>query len=159
MLAQMICTAFSCVADILYKTEFGKPGVLQVEIDQLYLTIISILKPFRELTISGILTSCYSCPLKFMFFSPQKKVSFLHSWFYFFFLHVPDKDVAENMDDWFADMTELCSLLEKTEKHVIMAASLHKKLPNTPRLFSTLLKSYITLEKQRKPLSEVSTEF
>lgn len=118
LLAQMICTAFSCIVDILYEAEFGKPRVLQVEIDQLYLTIISVLKAFRELNMS-------------------------------------DKDVAENMNDWFADMTGLCSLLEKTEKHVIMAASLHKKLPNTPRLFSSLLQSYISLEKQRKPFSEV----
>eukprot|EP00250_Pteridium_aquilinum_P017952 c23859_g4_i1 orf=95-2845(-) len=121
LLAQMICTAFSCIADILYKTEIGKPRVLQVEIDQLYLTIISTLKPLRETNIS-------------------------------------DKDIAENIEDWHTDITELCSLLEKTEKHVIMAASFYQKLPNTPRLFSTLLTNYINLDKQTKPLPEVKLQ-
>lgn len=121
LLAQMICTGFSCIADILHKIKIGKPRVLQVEIDHLYLTIISILKPLRDINIS-------------------------------------DKDVIENMDDWYTDIRELCSLLEKTEKHVIMAASFYKKLPDTPRLFSTLLTNYISLEKQRKPFPEVKLQ-
>lgn len=119
LLAQMICTAFAYIADILYKTQVGNPRALQVEIDQLYLTIISILKPLREINLS-------------------------------------EKDIAENLEEWYTDIMNLCSLLEKTEKHVIMAASFHQKLPSTPRLFSAFFNNYISLEKQRKSFPQVS---
>lgn len=122
LLAQMICTAFSSIADILYKTQIVKPKVLQVEVDQLYATIVSILKPLREINLS-------------------------------------DKNVAEHLDDWCIDILELCTLLERTEKHVIMAASFYQKLPHTPRLFSNLLSNYINLEKQTKVPQEVKLQY
>ncbi|KAI5060135.1 hypothetical protein GOP47_0024555 [Adiantum capillus-veneris] len=118
LLAQMICTSFASISDILYQTDIGKPKVLQVEIDQLFSTIVSILKPLRETNLS-------------------------------------DKDVTENMEDWRTDIMELCLLLEKSEKHVIMAASFYQKLPDAHRLFSNLLSNYINLEKQRNLVQEV----
>jgi Rab3 GTPase-activating protein catalytic subunit len=53
LLSQMICTAFSYVADILFRTEVGRPKDLKVEIDQLYATIVSILSPLREIKLSS----------------------------------------------------------------------------------------------------------
>ncbi|MCO5577158.1 hypothetical protein L7F22_030982 [Adiantum nelumboides] len=121
LLAQMICTAFSSITDILYRTDIVRPKVLEVEIDQLYATIVSFLKPLQEVNLS-------------------------------------DKGVTENMEDWRTDIVQLCLLLEKTEKHVIMAASIYQKLPDSPRLFSNLFSNYITLEKQSKLLQEVKLQ-
>ncbi|MCO5546779.1 hypothetical protein L7F22_000215 [Adiantum nelumboides] len=118
LLAQMICTAFSSITDILYQTDIVRPKVLEMEIDQLYATIVSLLKPLQEVNLS-------------------------------------DKGVTENMEDWRTDIMQLCLLLEKTEKHVIMAASIYQKLPDSPRLFSNLFSNYITLEKQSKLLQEI----
>ena len=64
-------------------------------------------------------------------------------------------DVAENMEEWYEDIMDLCLLLERAEKHVIMAASLHQKLLNTPRLFSAFFSNYANLEKQKKSTAEV----
>jgi hypothetical protein len=65
-------------------------------------------------------------------------------------------EVAENMEEWYGDIMDLCLLLEKAEKHVIMAASFHQKLRSTPRLFSAFFSSYAKLEKQMKSTAEVS---
>eukprot|EP00249_Psilotum_nudum_P023025 c28729_g2_i1 orf=404-2848(-) len=52
LLSQMVCTAFGATADILFQTKTAKLRPLLVELDQLYLTIASILKPLRSINIS-----------------------------------------------------------------------------------------------------------
>lgn len=54
LLAQMICTSFSSIADLLYRTKAGELKPLLVEIDKLYLTISSILKPLMKLNVNDV---------------------------------------------------------------------------------------------------------
>lgn len=114
LLAQMICTCFGAVADILYKTKIGNLRSLQTDIDKVFLTISSVLKPLTSFNLS-------------------------------------DTMFAENLEDWHTDLMNLCALLEKTEKHVIMAASLYQKLPNAPRLYTAISNNYIKLQRVEKP--------
>ncbi|KAF8369598.1 hypothetical protein HHK36_032380 [Tetracentron sinense] len=91
LLEQMVCTAFGASADSLNQTSFGGLQQMMTEIEQLYLTMASALKPLQ------------SNPL-------------------------PDK--GEIVDD----IRRLCVVFANVEKLLILAASIHRKLSQAPRL-------------------------
>ncbi|XP_042487115.1 uncharacterized protein LOC122067353 isoform X2 [Macadamia integrifolia] len=88
---KMVCTAFKVSSDTLSQTSFGGLKQMTTRMDQLHLTIASILKPLQANVL------------------PEK---------------------VEMIDD----LRRLCVIFEHVEKLLILAASMHRKLSQAPRL-------------------------
>ncbi|XP_074589506.1 uncharacterized protein LOC141845330 isoform X2 [Curcuma longa] len=91
LLEQMVCTAFRASTDILNQTLYGDFKLMKTKVDQIYLTISSILKYFQA-------------------------------------NHLLEKD------ELIGNLRQLCHVYEHMEKLLILAASVHRKLLNAPRL-------------------------
>ncbi|PON59890.1 Rab3 GTPase-activating protein catalytic subunit [Parasponia andersonii] len=91
LLEQMVCTAFRASADTLNQTSYGDLKQMATKMDQLYLTIASVLKSLQA--------NCFS----------------------------PGSEIIE-------DLRQLSGVFEHVEKLLTLAASLHRKFLQAPRL-------------------------
>ncbi|XP_021604307.1 rab3 GTPase-activating protein catalytic subunit isoform X2 [Manihot esculenta] len=99
LLEQMVCTAFRASADTLNQTNFGGLKQMTVKIEQLYLTMGSVLKHLQTNRISG------------------------------------NSETIE-------DLRRLCVVFEHVEKLLTLAASLHRKFIQAPRLSADIFTDY-----------------
>ncbi|XP_043724681.1 rab3 GTPase-activating protein catalytic subunit isoform X2 [Telopea speciosissima] len=95
LLEQMVSTAFKASADTLSQTSFGGLKQMTTRMDQLYLTIASILKPLQA-------------------------------------------NVMPEKVEMVGDLRRLCVIFEHVEKLLILAASMHRRLSQAPRLSETI---------------------
>ncbi|GAB2274265.1 hypothetical protein Dimus_009030 [Dionaea muscipula] len=104
LLEQMVCCTFRGAADTLNKTAHGDLSEMRIKLDQLYLTIASMLRPLQANQVS-------------------------------------------QGSEVFQDLQRLCVIFEQVEKLVHLAASVHRKLLQAPRLsgaiFSCCYKFYL----------------
>ncbi|XWS53373.1 hypothetical protein CRYUN_Cryun11dG0152000 [Craigia yunnanensis] len=99
LLEQMVCTAFRASADTLNQTNFGSLKQMTTKIDQLYLTMLSTLRPLQVNLLSGN---------------------------------------GENIED----LRRLCVVFEHVEKLLTLAASLHRKFIQAPRVSEAIFSDY-----------------
>lgn len=99
LLEQMVCTAFRASANTLNLTSYGGLKQMAIKMDQLYLTMASVLKPLQSNSLS------------------------------------PGSDTIE-------DLRRLCVVFEHVEKLVSVAASLHRKFLQAPRLAEAIFSDY-----------------
>ncbi|XP_021642328.2 uncharacterized protein LOC110636792 isoform X2 [Hevea brasiliensis] len=99
LLEQMVCTAFRASADTLNQTNFGGLKQMTMKIEQLYLTLASVLKDLQTNSISG------------------------------------NSETIE-------DLRRLCVIFEHVEKLLTLAASLHRKFIQAPRLSADIFTDY-----------------
>ncbi|KAG6472764.1 hypothetical protein ZIOFF_070242 [Zingiber officinale] len=99
LLEQMVCAAFRASTGILNQTLYGDFKHMKTEVDQIYLTIASILKYFQA-------------------------------------NHLLEKD------ELIGNLRQLCLVFEHMEKLLILAASVHRKLLDAPRLSEAVFNDY-----------------
>ncbi|TKY47194.1 Rab3 GTPase-activating protein catalytic subunit [Spatholobus suberectus] len=99
LLEQMVCTAFRAAADTLSQTSYGELKQMETEMQQLYLTMASALRPLQINRLSA------------------------------------DSETIE-------DLRRLSVAFEQVEKLLILAASLHRKLIQAPRLSREIFSDY-----------------
>lgn len=128
LLEQIVCTAFRAAADTLNQTSYGGLKLMKTKMDQLYSTMASVLK----------------------FLQGRQKHN-LHVFYYnrFFFLKpmfMRCKYTAGNRlsaeSEVIDDLRRLCVVFEHVEKLMALAASLHRKLLQAPRLSEAIFKDY-----------------
>ncbi|KAL7209346.1 hypothetical protein ACSBR1_030973 [Camellia fascicularis] len=112
LLEQMVCTAFRALADTLNQATFGGLKQMVTKMGQLYLTMASTLKHLQ-----GMLNLRFS-PL---FLAANR-------------LFV-DSEITE-------DVKRLCVVFEHVEKLLTVAASLHRKFLQAPRLSEVIFSDY-----------------
>ncbi|KAH9701883.1 Rab3 GTPase-activating protein catalytic subunit [Citrus sinensis] len=99
LLEQMVCTAFRASADTLNQTNFGALKQMAMKMDQLYITMSSVLKPLQANNLSG------------------------------------DSETIE-------DLRRLCVVFEHVEKLLTVAASLHRKFLQAPRISEAIFSDF-----------------
>ncbi|KAL2990299.1 hypothetical protein AAZX31_11G191100 [Glycine max] len=99
LLEQMVCTAFKAAADTLCQTSYGELKQVETEMQQLYLTMASALRPLQVNCLSG------------------------------------DSEIVE-------DLRRLTIAFEQVEKLLALAASLHRKLIQAPRVSREIFNNY-----------------
>ncbi|KAG4974692.1 hypothetical protein JHK87_031513 [Glycine soja] len=99
LLEQMVCTAFKAAADTLCQTSYGELKQVETEMQQLYLTMASALRPLQVNRLSG------------------------------------DSEIVE-------DLRRLTIAFEQVEKLLALAASLHRKLIQAPRVSREIFNNY-----------------
>ncbi|XP_027930589.1 rab3 GTPase-activating protein catalytic subunit isoform X2 [Vigna unguiculata] len=99
LLEQMVCTAFRAAVDTLSQTSYGELKQIETEMQQLYLTMASALRPLQVNRLSG------------------------------------DSETIE-------DLRRLTGTIERVEKLLTLAASLHRKLLKAPRLSTEIFSDY-----------------
>ncbi|KAG7949399.1 hypothetical protein I3843_13G060500 [Carya illinoinensis] len=99
LLEQMVCTAFRASADTLNQTNYGGLKQMTTKMEQLYLTMASVLKPVQANRLSA-------------------------------------------GSEIFEDLRRLCGILEHVEKLLTVAASLHRKFLQAPRLSEAIFSDY-----------------
>lgn len=99
LLEQMVCTAFRASADTLNHTHFGALKQMAMKMDQLYITMSSVLKPLQANNLSG------------------------------------DSETVE-------DLRRLCVVFEHVEKLLTVAASLHRKFLQAPRISEAIFSDF-----------------
>ncbi|RDX95002.1 Rab3 GTPase-activating protein catalytic subunit [Mucuna pruriens] len=99
LLEQMVCTAFRAAADTLSQTSYGELKQMNTEMQQLYPTMASALRPLQVNRLS-----------------------------------------AESKT--FEDLRQLSTAFEQVEKLLTLAASLHRKLKQAPRLCREIFSDY-----------------
>nr|KYP59673.1 Rab3 GTPase-activating protein catalytic subunit [Cajanus cajan] len=99
LLEQMVCTAFRAAADTLSQTSYGELKQMETEMQQLYLTMTSALRPLQVNRLSA------------------------------------DSETFENL-------RRLSVAFEQVEKLLALAASLHRKLIQAPRLSREIFTDY-----------------
>ncbi|GAY37796.1 hypothetical protein CUMW_031760 [Citrus unshiu] len=99
LLEQMVCTAFRASADTLNQTHFGALKQMAMKMDQLYITMSSVLKPLQANNLSG------------------------------------DSETIE-------DLRRLCVVFEHVEKLLTVAASLHRKFLQAPRISEAIFSDF-----------------
>lgn len=99
LLEQMVCTAFRAAADTLSQTSYGELKQMETEMQQLYLTMASALRPLQVNRLSA------------------------------------DSETFENL-------RRLSVAFEQVEKLLALAASLHRKLIQAPRLSREIFTDY-----------------
>ncbi|KAK7387265.1 hypothetical protein VNO78_27923 [Psophocarpus tetragonolobus] len=99
LLEQMVCTAFRAAADTLSQTSHGELKQMETEMQQLYLTMASALRPLQVNRLSG------------------------------------ESETIE-------DLRRLTVAFEQVEKLLSLAASLHRKLIQAPRLSREIFSDY-----------------
>ncbi|XP_040991905.1 rab3 GTPase-activating protein catalytic subunit isoform X3 [Juglans microcarpa x Juglans regia] len=99
LLEQMVCTAFRASADTLNQTSYGGLKQMTTKMEQLYLTMASVLKPVQANRLSA-------------------------------------------GSEIFEDLRRLCGILEHVEKLLTVAASLHRKFLQAPRLSEAIFSDY-----------------
>ncbi|XP_044482414.1 rab3 GTPase-activating protein catalytic subunit isoform X2 [Mangifera indica] len=120
LLEQMVCTAFRASADALNQTNFGALKQMTMKIEQLYVTMASVLKPLQLNNLSGD---------------------------------------SENIKD----IRRLCVVFEHIEKLLTLAASLHRKFLQAPRLAEAIFNDYYSFYLPKMGMSskevDVQTDF
>ncbi|XP_035540992.1 rab3 GTPase-activating protein catalytic subunit isoform X3 [Juglans regia] len=99
LLEQMVSTAFRASADTLNQTSYGGLKQMTTKMEQLYLTMASVLKPVQANRLSA-------------------------------------------GSEIFEDLRRLCGILEHVEKLLTVAASLHRKFLQAPRLSEAIFSDY-----------------
>ncbi|KAF3454875.1 hypothetical protein FNV43_RR05323 [Rhamnella rubrinervis] len=99
LLEQMVCTAFRASADTLNQTSYGGLKQMATKLDQLYITMASVLKRLQA--------NCLSTG-------------------------------SESIED----LRRLCGVFEHVEKLLTLAASLHRKFLQAPRLSEAIFSDY-----------------
>lgn len=120
LLEQVVCTAFRASADTLNQTSFGALKQMATKMDQMYITMSSVLKPLQANNLSG------------------------------------DSETIE-------DLRRLCVVFEHVEKLLTVAASLHRKFLQAPRvseaIFSDFYDFYLPKMGRGSGQDDVQTEF
>ncbi|KAE8729082.1 Rab3 GTPase-activating protein catalytic subunit isoform 2 [Hibiscus syriacus] len=99
LLEQMVCTAFRASADTLSQTNFGSLKKMNMEMDQLYLTMASTLRSLQV-------------------------------------------NLSSNVSKTFEDVRRLCVVFEHVEKLLTLAASLHRKFRQEPRIVHAIFSDF-----------------
>lgn len=99
LLEQMVCAAFRATAETLNQTSFGDVDQMKSKLDQLCLTVASLLRPLQGNQLSR------------------------------------DCEVFE-------DLKQLCATFANIERFTILAASLHRKFIQAPRLSREIFSDY-----------------
>ncbi|XP_030505393.2 uncharacterized protein LOC115720380 [Cannabis sativa] len=113
LLEQMICTAFRASADTLNQTSYGGLKEMETKMDQLYLTIASVLKSLQVIDLS------------------------------------PGSETFE-------DLRRLSGVFQHVEKLLTLAASLHRKFLQAPRLSEAIFRDYYNYYLPRMGTSSTS---
>ncbi|KAK9756769.1 hypothetical protein RND81_01G120100 [Saponaria officinalis] len=116
LLEQMVCTAFRAAADTLNQATFGDLSQMKTKLDQLYLTMASMLRPLQANQLSQ------------------------------------DSEIL-------GDLRRLCTVFEHVERLTIMAASLHRKFINAPRLCNAISRDYYSFYLPRMANGAVESDF
>ncbi|KAF5961904.1 hypothetical protein HYC85_003113 [Camellia sinensis] len=119
LLEQMVCTAFRASADTPNQATFGGLKQMVIKMGQLYLTMASTLKHLQvPFYIDASLQNLRFPPL----FLAANRLSV-------------DSEITE-------DVKRLCVVFEHVEKLLTIAASLHRKFLQAPRLSEVIFSDY-----------------
>ncbi|KAM7501763.1 hypothetical protein LguiB_000667 [Lonicera macranthoides] len=151
LLEQMVCTAFRAAADTLNQTSFGDLKQMTTKIAQLYLTISSALRPLHgvserkakvrapdlfSLLVSYTKGRTIPSVLRFALYRAEAGIP-AHS-----FGFIQSGEGKESVHEVTEDLRRLCGVFEHVEKLLTVAASLHRKFLQAPRLSEAIFSDF-----------------
>lgn len=139
LLEQMVCTAFRASADTLNQTSFGDLKQMTTKMGQLYPTMASTLKPLQ-----GILLFIFVLASFIFIFSWVLVDALPRCWVLRirpFCLCLAANRVFI-LSEIIEDLRRLCVVFEHVDKLLTVAASLHHKFLQVPRLSEVIFSDY-----------------